>query len=178
MPNFNDPIEDYNDYSEYYRFLPDDEEFFAKLIKDNWGLQGPAEIDAHPLIYFDSGATSTRENTTGGSIYVYSTSLTYPMIMGIDYDAQKQTGNISFDIQNPQWRKRNRMWAREVVRILHQFRRAGRTKLNGWDYLEISQINKRDQNYVGFYHTVIDVKLYRTLNDMENRGRGVNPAQD
>lgn len=178
MPNFNDPIEDNNDFTEFYRFLPDDEEFFANLIKENWGLQGPAEIDAHPLIYFDSGATATRENTTGGSIYVYSTGESFPMIMGIDYDAQKQTGNISFDVQNPQWRKRNRMWAREIVRILHQFRRAGRTKLNGWDYLEISQINKRDQNYVGFYHTVIDVKLYRMLNDMEDRGRGIVPQDE
>lgn len=172
MPDFNDEIHEPSDFSEFYRFLPDDEDFFGKLIKDNWDLTGPAEIDRNPLIYTDSGKTSTRENTLGGSIYVYSTGENFPMVMGIDYDAQKQTGSISFDIQNPEWRKRNRMWTREVLRILHAYRRAGRTKLNGWDYLEVQNVNKRDQNYVGFYHTVIDVKLYRTLNDMENRGRG------
>lgn len=173
MPNFNDEIREDNDYTEYYRFLPDDEEFFAKLIKDNWQLTGPAEIDAHPSIYSDTTMTATRENTTGGSIYVYCSTINYTQIMGIDYDSQKQTGMVSFDIQTPQWRKRNRMWAREVLRILRENRRAGREALNGWDYLEVQMINKRDQNYVNYYHTVIDVKLYRTINDIESRGRGV-----
>ena len=172
MPNFNDDIKTEDDFTPFYRNLPSDEEFFAKLIQDNWELQGPAEIDAHPPIYNDSGETSTRGNTTGGSIYVYCATLSYPQIMGIDYEMVKQTGSVSFDIQNPQWRVRNRMWTREVLRILQKYRRAGRTQLNGWDYLEISMINKRDQNYVGFYHTVIDVKLYRTVNDMEDKGRG------
>lgn len=172
MSNFNDPITTDNDYTEFYRFLPDDIKFFADLIRDNWELQGPAEIDSHPIIYYDSGKTPTRENTLGGSIYVYSSSLSYPQIMGIDYDAVKQTRTISFDIQNPQYRERNLMWAREVLRILRHHRRAGREMLNGWDYLEVQTVNNRDQNYVGFYHTVIDVKLYRTLDDITDRGRG------
>lgn len=172
MPNFNDPIETENDFDEFYRFLPDDEEFFGKLLEDNWSLEGPAEIDAHPIIYTDSGKTATRENTLGGSIYIYSPTVSYPQIVGIDYDAQKQVGSLSFDIQNPQWRKRNRMWTREILRILHQYRKAGRTQLNGWDYLEVQTVNKRDQNYVGYYQTVIDIKLYRIINDIQNSGRG------
>lgn len=172
MTNFNDPIRTENDYTEFYRFFPDDVKFFANLIKDNWELEGPADIDSHPFIYYDSGKTSTRGNTLGGSIYVYNVSFNYPQIMGIGYDAVKQTRSISFDIQNPQYRERNLMWVREVIRILHHFRRAGRERLNGWDYLEIQTVNSRDQNYVGYYQTTIDVKLYRTLNDMEDTGRG------
>lgn len=86
MTDFNDPVIENNDYTEFYRFVPDDEEFFADLIRKNWKLTGPAEIDSQPLIYFDSGDTATRENTLGGSIYVYSASVTYPQISGIDYD--------------------------------------------------------------------------------------------
>lgn len=178
MPNFNDDIRTYNDYTEFYRFIPDDEEFFGKLLKDNWSLKGPADIDSHPIIYTDSGKTATRENTLGGSIYVYSSSISFPQIVGIDYDAQKETRTISFDIQNPQWRERNRMWAREVVRILQEYRRAGRTKLNGWDYLEIQAINPRDQNYTGYYQIVIDIKLNRMVNDMTSRGRGTGNPQN
>lgn len=169
---FNDDIRTSNDLTEFYRFYPDDIKFFANLIKDNWELEGPADIDSHPFIYYDSGITSTRESTLGGSIYVYDVSFNYPQIMGIDYDSVKQAKSISIDIQNPDYRERNLMWTREVIRILHHFRRAGRTKLNGWDYLEVQNINNRDKNYVGFYHTVLDVKLYRTVNDMEDRGRG------
>ena len=172
MTNFNDPIRTENDYTEFYRNYPDDVKFFANLIKDNWELEGPADIDSHPLIYYDSGKTSTRENTLGGSIYVYMASMSFPSIMGIDYDAQKRVKTISFDIQNPQYRERNLMWVREIERILRHFRRAGRTKLNGWDYLEISMINNRDQNYVGYYQSTIDVKLYRTIDDITDRGRG------
>lgn len=172
MPNFNDEIRTENDYTEFYRFFPDDIKFFSKLIKENWELEGPADIDADPPIFFDSGLTATRGNTLGGSIYIYNVSQSFPQIMGIDYDAVKQTKSISFDIQNPQYRERNLMWTREIIRILHNFRRAGRNRLNGWDYLEIQNVNSRDQNYVNYYQTVIDVKLYRTLNDMENRGRG------
>lgn len=123
MVDFNDPVKEENDFTKFYRFLPDDEVFFANLIKDNWSLTGPADIDRQPIIYNDSGETATRENTLGGSIYVYSATVSYPQIMGIDYDAQKQTGSVSFDIMNPQWRVRNRMWTREVLRILHGFRR-------------------------------------------------------
>lgn len=174
MPNFNDEIKTENDFTEFYRFFPDDVKFFANLIRDNWELEGPAEIDSNPPIYYDSGITSTRENTLGGSIYVYHVSFNYPQIMGIDYDAVKQTRSISFDIQNPQYRERNLMWAREIIRILHKFRRAGRNKLNGWDYLEVQNINNFDKNYVTYYQTTIDIKLYRMLNDMDdNRGRGI-----
>lgn len=172
MVNFNDEINTASDYTEFYRFFPDDIKFFANLIKDNWELEGPADIDSHPYIYYDSGMTSTRENTLGGSIYIYNVSQSFPQIMGIDYDAVKQTKSIAFDIQNPQYRERNLMWVREIIRILHHYRRAGRKKLNGWDYMEIQNVNSRDQNYVNYYQTVIDVKLYRTLNDMEDRGRG------
>lgn len=172
MTNFNDPIKEENDYSEFYRFYPDDIKFFARLIKENWELEGPAEIDSDPLIYYDSGLTSTRENTLGGSIYIYDVSFNYPQIMTIGYEAVKQTKAISIDIQNPQYRERNLMWTREIIRILHHFRRAGRERLNGWDYLEISNVNNRDKNFVGFYHTVIDVKLYRIVNDMTDNGRG------
>lgn len=172
MPNFNDPIKEENDYTPFYRFFPDDIRFFAHLIKENWQLEGPAEIDSHPLIYYDSGKTPTRENTLGGSIYVYNVSQQFPQIMGIDYDAVKQTKSISFDVQNPEYRERNLMWVREIIRILHHFRRAGRNVLNGWDYLEVQNVNSRDQNYVNYYQTVIDVKLFRTLNDIEDRGRG------
>lgn len=169
---FNEDIRTENDYTEFYRFYPDDVKFFADLIREEWDLEGPAEIDSHPVIYYDTGQTSTRGNTLGGSIYVYTTSMNFPQVMGIDYDAQKQTRNISFDIQNPQYRQRNLEWSREIIRILHEYRRAGRTRLNGWDYLEVQNITSRDQNYVGFYQTVIDVKLYRTINDMTSRGRG------
>ena len=172
MPNFNDEIRTDNDYTEFYRFFPDDVKFFANLIKENWQLEGPAEIDSHPIIYYDSGITSTRENTLGGSIYVYDTGTTYPQIMGMDYDAVKQTRGISIDIQNPDYRERNLMWTREVERILRHFRRAGRNRLNGWDYLEIQNVNNFDKNYVRFYQSVVNIKLYRTLNDMEDRGRG------
>ena len=173
MTNFNDPIKEEDDYTLFYRMLPSDEEFFAKLIRDNWELQGPADIDSQPYIYHDSGVTATRENTLGGSIYVYSPTVSYTQIMGIDYDSIKQTGSVSFDIQNPQYRERNRMWTREVLRILNHYRRAGRDRLNGWDYLQVNMVNKRDQNYVGYYHTVVDVKLFRTINDISSdRGRG------
>ena len=169
---FNDNPRTEDDYTEFYRALPDDVKFFANLIKENWELEGPADIDSNPTIYFDSSKTATRENTLGGSIYVYSTSFSYPQIVGIDYDAQKMTRTISFDVQNPDYRERNLMWAREIIRILRHFRRTGRTQLNGWDYLEVQNINNRDQNYVAYFHTIIDVKLFRTVNDMTDRGRG------
>ena len=153
MTNFNDPIRTDTDYTEFYRNYPDDVKFFANLLKDNWELEGPAEIDSHPFIYYDSALASTRGNSTGGSIYVYAISQTYTNIVGIDYDALKRTMTISFDIQNPQYRERNLMWTREIIRILRHFRRAGRTKLNGWDYLEITMVNNKDQNYVGYYQT-------------------------
>lgn len=172
MPNFNDEIKETNDYTEFYRFYPDDIKFMADLIRDNWQLEGPADIDSQPMIFYDSSNTATRESTLGGSIYIYNVSMQYPMIMGMDYDAVKQTKSISIDIQNPQYRERNLMWTREIIRILHHFRRAGRNRLNGWDYLEISNVNNFDKNYVNFFQTTIDVKLYRTLNDMEDRGRG------
>ena len=60
MTNFNEEIKSEDDFTPFYRFLPNDEEFFANLIKENWELQGPAEIDAHPIIYNDSSATATR----------------------------------------------------------------------------------------------------------------------
>ena len=168
------------DYELYYRMYPSDEKFFADLIRDNWDLEGPAECDAHPYIYDNTTQDSTRENTLGGSIYVYSPSVVYPQIMGISYDSIKQTGAISVDIQNPQLRMRNRIWTREVIRIFNKFRRAGRMNLNGWDYLQVSQVNKRDQNYVNYYHSVVEVKLYRTINDLENNGAGdmICPCED
>lgn len=170
-PFWKDNLTD-DDYRLFYRLLPSDEKFFADLIRENWELTGPAECDYHPFVYDNTTQDSTRENTLGGSIYVYSPTVTYPQIMGMAYDSVKQTGSISIDIQNPQLRERNRVWTREVLRILNKFRRAGRMKLNGWDYLQVSQVNKRDQNYVNYYHTVIDVKLYRTLNDLEISGEG------
>lgn len=169
---FNDDNLTDTDYELFYRIFPSDEKFFAKLIRDNWELEGPAECDAHPFIYFNTTDASTRENTLGGSIYVYSPSVAYPQIMGISYDSIKQTGSVSIDIQNPNLMMRNRIWTREVLRILNKFRRAGRLKLNGWDYLQVSQVSKRDPNYTNYYHTVIDVKLNRTINDLENSGEG------
>ena len=161
-----------DDYVLYYRLYPSDEKFFANLIRDNWELTGPADCDNHPFIYDNTTDTSTRENTLGGSIYVYSTNVTYPQIMTISYDAIKETGAVTIDIQNPDLRERNRVWTREVLRILNKFRRAGRTKLNGWDYMQVSQVNKRDQTYINYYHSVIEVKLYRTINDLEINGEG------
>lgn len=169
------PVDAYDweqsDFTPYYLAYPEDERFIAELIGNEWALKGPAEIDKKPPVYWDVSASSTRDNSRGGSIYVYTTSFQYPQIMGVDYDGIKHVRGMSIDIQNPKVKTRNEVWVREVVRILNSFRRAGRNRLNGWDYLEITAVTPRN-NYVDFYHTVIDFKLTRMVTPYSDSGFG------
>lgn len=169
------PVDAYDwenkDFTPYYLAYPEDERFFSELIANEWALKGPADIDKKPPIYWNVTDSSTRDNTQGGSIYIYCVAMQYPQIMGIDYDGIKHVRSMTVDIQVPTVKTRNEVWTREVVRILNSFRRAGRSRLNGWDYLEITQVAPHN-NYLQFYHTTIDFKLTRMVTSYSDNGFG------
>lgn len=169
------PVDAYDwekkDFTPYYLAYPEDDRFFAELIANEWSLKGPAEVDKKPPIYWDVSMITTRANSVGGSIYVYTSSFQYPQIMGVDYDGMKHTRTMTVDIQNPKLKTRNEVWVREVIRILNSFRRAGHNRLNGWDYLEVMQIAPHN-NYTGYFHTTIDFKLTRMVVGYDDSGFG------
>ena len=84
---------------------------------------------------------------------------------------KKQKRSISIDVQNPKVRDRHYAWVREIIRILRKYRRAGRIKLHGWDAIEVTTVGKRN-NYVGYYQSVIEVKLVREIVPLSGNGLG------
>ena len=51
------------------------------------------------------------------------------------------------------------------------YRRAGKNKLIGWDYLEISNDNFK-QGYVRFYHDAMEINLVREVKTIHSNGFG------
>lgn len=159
-----------NDYTSFYLGYPDDDKMIADMLSDNWSLDGPADADRRPPIYYDVSKASTRSNSQGGSIFVYTSSFQPYNVAGIDYDSSRRSKTMSIDIQNPQSRQRHQIWVREAVRILNAERRAGRMRLGGWDSLEITSARPIN-NYLNYYQSTIDIKLTRNLIGYDNSGK-------
>lgn len=159
------------DYPPEYLAYPDDEKWVAELLRSEWSLTSPSEQDRHPKIYYDTVQHSTRGNTPIGSILVYDSTYNSAQQMGIGYTHIRASRNISIDVQNPKVRDRHYAWVREIIRILRKYRRAGRIKLHGWDAIEVTTVGKRN-NYVGYYQSVIEVKLVREIVPLSGNGLG------
>ena len=134
----------------YPEVYTDDERMVAEMIKREWDI--PFDI---PRIYFIPNAIA-RVNIPG-SIYIYDMGRNIPKY-GINYEYTKRVRRLGIDIQNPENRDRHFAYVNEVIRILMKYRRAGRSQLGGYDYLEINNITDR-QGYTNYYHTVMDISL-------------------
>lgn len=159
------------DYPPEYLAYPDDEKWIAELLRSEWSLTSPSEQDRHPKIYYDTVQNSTRGNTPIGSILVYDNTFNSAQQMGIGYTHIRANRSISIDVQNPKVRDRHYAWVREIIRILRKYRKAGRIKLHGWDAIEVTTVGKRN-NYVGYYQSVIEVKLVREIVPLSGNGLG------
>lgn len=159
------------DYPPEYLAYPDDEKWIAELLNTEWSLTSPSKEDMHPKIYYDTVQASSRGNTPIGSILVYDGSLNSAQIIGINYTTVRSTRTLSIDVQNPRVRERHYAWVREIVRILRKYRKAGRTQLHGWDAMDVTTIAKRN-NYVGYYQSVIEIKLTREITPLSGDGMG------
>lgn len=159
------------DYPPEYLAYPDDEKWIAELLGSEWSLTSPSKEDIHPKIYYDTVQHSTRGNTPIGSILVYDGTMNSAQIMGINYAHVRTTRTLSIDVQNPKVRDRHYAWVREIIRILRKYRKAGRQKLHGWDAIEVTTVAKRN-NYIGYYQSVIEIKLVRELTPLSGDGMG------
>lgn len=147
----------------------DDSRTVCDLLRDNWNL-GMME---NPNWYQDQRAM-TRNNRPG-SIYVYMMGPTL-VKSGIDYSMARHTSRLSIDIQVPQSRERIFKWVNEVLRILYDYRRGGKCKLNGWDYIDITSISPKT-GYTSFYHVIIDIALICEVRQLNPSGFN-NPCID
>ena len=144
-------------------FYTDDVGFVANLIDANWSLED------RPKIYFKQDRMA-RENYPYGSIYVYTLGKS-PSKVGINYDAMKMSHRICIDVQNPENRERHYNWLQELYRIFFKYRRAGRKKLQGYDYIELpNEVFKH--GYVNFYHSTFEINLVTEARPIFQSGFG------
>ena len=156
-------------YTEPEAFYTDDVSMICSILEENWSLPMP-----RPNFYREQD-TMVRNNNPG-SIYIYSLGRNNQRY-GTNYDAVKRTHRICIDVQNPENRQRHYDWLNEIYRILWMFRRAGKNKLKGWDYLEISNDNFK-QGYVRFYHDAMEINLVREVKTIHSNGFGNNDDCD
>lgn len=134
----------------YDQLYTDDEGFLADLIKREWGI----DFDC-PNIYYIPNALA--RNNIPGSIYIYDLGRSVPKL-SINYEFVRRVRRIAIDISNPENRDRHFAYVNEVIRILMKHRRAGPSRLNGYDYLEISNISDKP-GYTQWYQTIIEVVM-------------------
>lgn len=143
----------------------DDARTISNLLEENWSL-GVGERPSKFYYVIDRIA----RNNIPGSIFTYV--MGYNQTNGgINYDGVRTTQRVSIDIQNPENRERHYMWINEVLRILAEYRRAGREQLNGWDRIEPPSISHKT-GYVNYYHSVIEITLVREFKGYTSSGFG------
>lgn len=156
-------------YTDEDAFFTDDVATICSILEENWDIPLPK-----PNFYREQD-TMVRNNNPG-SIYIYSLGRNNQRY-GINYDSVKRTHRISIDVQNPENRQRHYDWMNEIYRILMKYRRAGKCRLQGWDYIEISNDTFR-QGYTRFYHDVMEINLIREVRLISSGGYGTDDCCD
>lgn len=149
----------------------DDAELLADLIRNEWSLEPGKE----PSIAYDVRAQIMSSRYASVFVYMISRSSD---IATVDYRTLHRISYLGIKITAP-FRNNLIEVCQEVERILMAHRRAGKRRLGGYTYLEMTS-ERFVNDLSGFYSCTIDVRMtsYHTPLHSAGMGSPVNEMVD